>query len=92
MVSAGDRRLGGFKFRRQHPCPPYVLDFYCDAQRLAIELDGGQHLDDTVRDVQRDAFLRGRGIRVLRFWNDAVFKETEDVLDVIWLALQQDLV
>jgi very-short-patch-repair endonuclease len=86
-----DRRLGGFKFRRQHPCPPYVLDFYCDAQRLAIELDGGQHLDDMVRDVRRDAFLRGHGIRVLRFWNDVVFKETENVLEAIWQGLQQEL-
>ena len=85
-----DRRLGGFKFRRQHPSPPYVLDFYCDAQRLAIELDGGQHADNAVRDVRRDGFLQAHRIRVLRFWNDAVFKETESVLGVIWLALQEE--
>ncbi|MDZ4377366.1 MAG: DNA methyltransferase [Xanthomonadaceae bacterium] len=81
------RRLGGFKFRRQHPTPPYVIDFYCAEQRLAVELDGGQHVDATVRDSQRDTFLNAQGIRVLRFWNDAVFKETENVLSVIWDAL-----
>lgn len=86
-----NRRLDGFKFRRQHPVPPYVLDFYCDLQRLAIELDGGQHVDAAARDVRRDGFLRGHGIRVLRFWNDAVFKETETVLGVIWTALQEEL-
>ena len=86
-----DRRLGGFKFRRQHPLPPYVLDFYCDAQRLAVELDGGQHADDIVHDTQRDGFLRGHGIRVLRFWNDAVFKEKESVLAAIWEALHDGL-
>jgi len=81
------RRLGGFKFRRQHPIPPYVIDFYCAEQRLAVELDGGQHLDTAARDSQRDAFLHAQGIRVLRFWNDAVFKESEHVLSVIWDAL-----
>ena len=86
-----DRRLGGFKFRRQHPFPPYVLDFYCDAQRLAVEMDGGQHVDDMGRDVRRDGFLRDNGIRVLRFWNDAVFKEVETSLGVIWAALHEEL-
>jgi len=81
------RRLGGFKFRRQHPTPPYVIDFYCAEQRLAVELDGGQHLDTAARDSQRDASLHAQGIRVLRFWNDAVFKESEHVLSVIWDAL-----
>jgi very-short-patch-repair endonuclease len=85
------RRLGGFKFRRQHPFPPYVLDFYNDARHRAIELDGGQHLDDVARDQRRSEFLREHGIDVLRFWNDAVFKETETVLETIWTALHEGL-
>jgi len=84
------RRLGGFKFRRQHSLPPYVLDFYCAEQRLAVELDGGQHVEAAARDGQRDAFLQAQGIRVLRFWNDAVFKETTHVLEAIWRALNED--
>jgi very-short-patch-repair endonuclease len=83
-----DRRLGGFTFRRQHPYPPYVLDFYCESQRIAVELDGGQHADDAARDARRDAFLCDHGVRVLRFWNDAVFKDTETVLRAIWTALE----
>ncbi|MGH8336772.1 MAG: endonuclease domain-containing protein [Gammaproteobacteria bacterium] len=68
-----------------------MLDFYCDARHVAIELDGGQHADDAVRDVRRDAFLSEHGIRVLRFWNDAVFKSMEDVLETVWFELQQEL-
>jgi len=86
-----DRRLGGFKFRRQQPFPPYTVDFYCDAARLCIELDGGQHADDAARDARRDAFLQARGLRVLRFWNDAVLRETESVLGVVWDALHEEL-
>ena len=84
------RRLGGFKFRRQHSLPPYVLDFYCAEQCLAVELDGSQHVQTAARDRQRDEFLQAQGIRVLRFWNDAVFKETTHVLEAIWLALNED--
>ena len=50
-------RLLGLKFRRQHAIPPYVADFYCDAVKLAIELDGGQHTDRA--EVQRDQMRRG---------------------------------
>jgi adenine-specific DNA-methyltransferase len=84
-----DRRLAGFKFRQQHPIEPYVLDFYCHEARLCIELDGGQHNEPEVktRDEKRAAFLNGRGIRVLRFWDHEVMKETEAVLEAIYDAL-----
>ncbi len=81
-----DRRLGGHKFRRQHPMPPYTLDFYCDEAGLVVELDGGQHAE-SARDARRDAWLAQQGLRVLRFWNDQVLQETESVLSVIWAAL-----
>jgi very-short-patch-repair endonuclease len=67
-----DRRLGGRKFRRQHPIPPYVVDFYCDEARLVLELDGGQHAEMTERDERRTAFLKERGLRVWRYWYNAV--------------------
>ena len=83
-----DRRLGGYKFRRQYPVTPYILDFYCHEARLAIEVDGGQHADSRRYDSTRDAFLTAQGIQVLRFWNNQVFAETEAVLEAIWQALQ----
>jgi len=83
------RRLAGFKFRRQHPCGPYILDFYCPARRLAVELDGGQHFDPLALryDQRRTAFLHRRGIQVIRFPNDLVFREPLNILDAIALAL-----
>lgn len=80
-----DRRLAGFKFRRQHPLAGYVLDFYCPTVRLAVELDGGQHGEDAQRsyDAARSETLEKLGIRVLRFWNDVVLRQPEDVLEQI---------
>ena len=84
-----DRRLAGFKFRRQHPVGPYILDFYCHEASLAVELDGGQHNepDERARDSKRTAFLKDREIRVLRFWNNEVLTNTEGVLQAIYDAL-----
>ena len=82
-----DRRLGGFKFRRQHPLPPYTLDFYCHDACLCVEVDGGQHADDVTRDTRRDAALAAAGVRTLRVWADAVLREPEAVLQAIWDAL-----
>ncbi|MCO5055119.1 DNA methyltransferase [Thermomonas sp.] len=84
-----DRRLGGFKFRRQHPLPPYTLDFYCDAAKLCIELDGSQHEDAAAHDARRDAFLHARGIRTLRVWNNEALENLEGVLEGIWNALHE---
>ena len=85
-----DRRLGGHKFRRQHPIPPYTVDFYCHEAGLVIELDGGQHAE-SVRDAKRDAWLGQQGLRVMRFWNNQVLQETEEVLAEIWAGLHQSL-
>ena len=82
-----DRRLAGFKFRRQHPYPPYVLDFYCHEAALCVELDGSQHAEQIAHDTKRDAALSIAGIRTLRFWNNQVLGETEAVLSEIWQAL-----
>ncbi len=62
------RRLNGLHFRRQHPIGPYILDFYCDDRRLAVEVDGEQHAlgDHPERDVVRDGWLAERGIATLR--------------------------
>ena len=81
--------LTGFKFRRQHPCGPYILDFYCSERRLVVELDGGQHFDKAAQsyDQRRTAFLVRQGIQVIRFPTDLVFREPIAVLEAILLAL-----
>jgi very-short-patch-repair endonuclease len=88
-----NRRLAGAKFRRQHPFPPYVLDFYCYELKLAIELDGGQHNlpESRLRDKARTAQLHAHGIRVLRFWDHEVLRQTESVLQAIYRAVIERL-
>ena len=80
------RRFLGLKFRRQHPCPPDILDFYCDELRLAVELDGGQHnsIIGITHDVARSDFLEKCGITVLRFWNHDVLTDPEAILVAIY--------
>jgi len=84
------RRLGGYKFRRQHPVGPFVVDFYCEAARLVIELDGGGHNepDQRVYDQERTRILEQLGLRVVRFWNNDVLVATEWVLEAILSALE----
>jgi len=72
-------------FRRQHPAGSFVLDFYCPALRLAIELDGGQHAnaDHEARDRLRERWLAERGVAILRFWNSDVTQNLSGVLELI---------
>jgi len=85
------RQLGGFKFRRQRPVGPYILDFYCPQKKLAIELDGGGHAEESQAEYDKDRtwYLQESGIEVLRFWNHQVFQETDAVMQEIWNALQR---
>jgi len=84
-------QLNGFKFRRQYPVGPYVLDFFCFSKQIGIELDGGGHADPTQKnhDEKRTTFLEEEGIRVLRFWNNDVLDNTEGVLEAILIAFQE---
>ena len=70
------------KFKRQHPIGPYFADFCSIERRLIIELDG-QHAQQALEDETRTAFLKTRGYRVLRFWNDRVLTELNEVLEAI---------
>jgi very-short-patch-repair endonuclease len=83
-----DRRLIGFKFRRQVPIAGFVADFACVDASLVIEVDGGQHLEHAEWDRRRTLALGKEGYRVLRFWNDDVLARTRDVLEAIRLALE----
>ena len=85
------RQLCGVKFRRQHPFGQYILDFYSSEANLAVEVDGGQHADLENRNLDqlRTAFLRGKGIRVIRFWNDDVLNHLDDVVSEIDAVLRE---
>ena len=78
-------QLRGRKFRRQHSIGPYVVDFYCPAEKLAVELDGETHNDPGRReyDDEREAYLRDQDIRIVRFENKEVFENLEVVLEGI---------
>ena len=76
------RRLDRIKFRRQVPIGIYVADFACLEAKLIVELDGSQHAE-SMHDRVRDADLKARGFRVLRFWNDDVLRELDSVCDTI---------
>jgi very-short-patch-repair endonuclease len=80
-----DKQLDGRKFRRQHSMGGYILDFYCPAERLAIELDGNPHFNPEAADYdrRRDAFMKQHGVLTLRFVNHRVFNYPEGVLDDI---------
>jgi very-short-patch-repair endonuclease len=84
-------RFAGFKFRRQHPVEPYILDFYCPTARLSIELDGFQHglPEQQQRDQERERFLAEHDIMELRFWNHQWHRNRDGVLLEIWEALHR---
>jgi very-short-patch-repair endonuclease len=83
-----NRKLGGFKFKRQVPLGPYIVDFVCLDENLVVELDGPLHNDRTQYDANRDALLRQLGYRVLRFANDDVGGDFAGVLATILHALR----
>ena len=83
----GNKQLDGYKFRRQQPIGPYIVDFACMSRKLVIELDGGQHAEQHDYDKKRDDYLRGKGYRILRFWNNEVFQNCMDVLEAVYQAL-----
>ena len=79
------KQFNGFKFRRQHPIDRFIVDFYCRAARLVIEVDGSAHdaLEAAAYDEARQQFLEKQGLRLLRFSNEQVIKDTESVLQAI---------
>jgi len=81
-----DRRLGGFKFVRQHPIGPYIADFLCRQHRLVVEVDGSQHAESET-DRRRDEYMREKGYSTLRFWNTDVITNIEPVCETILAAL-----
>ncbi len=84
-----DRRVGGYRFRQQHPHGPFIFDLYCAEARLIVEVDGAVHLDpqQQQRDNTRDDMCRSQGLHILRISNDEVSLQLEAVLARILATL-----
>jgi very-short-patch-repair endonuclease len=87
------KQLYGIQVYRQKPIGDYIVDFFIPKAKLAIEVDGSQHLasENVARDQIRDDYMSGVGLQVLRFNSLAALKETDAVVDVIARAVQQRL-
>jgi RecG-like helicase/very-short-patch-repair endonuclease len=79
-----NRQLEQYKFRRQQPVGPYIVDFICQDKMLVVELDGGQHTEQQPYDERRTKFLESKGYHVLRFWNNEITESVEGVYDKIY--------
>ncbi len=86
-----NRRLGGFKIRRQVPIGPYIADFICVAARLVIEIDGDQHAKSAAYDAARTRCLERCGYRVMRIPTHEVLHDIAAVLDHVHLAIEERL-
>jgi very-short-patch-repair endonuclease len=82
-------RPGGFKFRRQHVVATYIVDFYCVAARLVIELDGSIHDQQAESDYDRQENLEALGLKVLRFKNEELITDLPAVLTTIIAASKE---
>jgi very-short-patch-repair endonuclease len=80
----------GVKFRRQQPIGPYIVDFASFERKVVIEIDGGQHNEEELRerDEKRARWLEERGYQVLRFWDNEVLTNMEGVLERISESLE----
>jgi very-short-patch-repair endonuclease len=84
-----DRRFGGHKFRRQVAIGPYIADFVCMAERLIVEIDGGQHAGQAAKDARRTRYLEAERYRVVRFWNNEVLGNIEGVLQRLMAVIAE---
>ena len=84
-------RMGDVHFRNQHAIGNYIVDFCAPRKKLIIELDGSQHLEQQEYDLERTEFLKSKGYKVLRFWNNDVMNNIDSVLNVIWDTLNEQM-
>lgn len=81
------RTLHGTHFRRQYAIDKYIVDFCAPRTKLIIEVDGSQHVDQREYDLERTEFLKSKGYRVLRFWNNDILNNIQGVMSVILQAI-----
>lgn len=86
-----NKKLKGYKFRRQHPISKYIVDFYCAEKKLAVELDGKIHnkTDVMENDKLRTNALKDTGVRVIRFKNREIISSLETVLNKLIINLEK---
>ena len=82
-------RMADVHFRNQHAIGNYIVDFCAPRRKLIVELDGSQHLEQKEYDTERTEFLKSKGYKVLRFWNNDVMNDIDSVLSVIWDTLNE---
>ena len=78
-----NRRFYGLKFRRQHPIGNFIIDFYCPAHRLVVEIDGDIHQFQKSEDQARTDRLEDMGYKIIRIWNHEIERHLDSVLDAI---------
>ena len=83
------KQIHGFDFHRQRPVDNYIIDFFCSELYLGIELDGYAHLLDTseFRDIRRQERLNSLSVRLIRFWDEEIFNDLDNVLRVIEISV-----
>lgn len=83
------KQMYGFDFHRQRPVDQFIIDFFCSELYLGIELDGySHHLNSTAkRDLVREERLKNLGVILIRFWDDEVFEDLDNVLRVIEITI-----
>ncbi len=88
-----DRRMNNCRFRKQVAIGNYIVDFLCPEKKLIIELDGGQHNEDRniIYDNERTKYLNGLGYKVIRFWDNDIFKNMKEVWESIYEELKDDI-
>jgi very-short-patch-repair endonuclease len=84
-----NRRLGGYKFKRQIWIGAFIADFVCEQPQLIVELDGGQHSMQMSYDFARTRYFKARGYRVVRYWNNDVLARTDAVVESLRQALRE---
>jgi very-short-patch-repair endonuclease len=77
------KQIDGLKFKRQQPIGNYIVDFVCLAKKIIIELDGSQHIENEAKDKRRDAWLKTKGYKVLRFSNIEFFENKDAIIEEI---------
>jgi very-short-patch-repair endonuclease len=81
-------QLGGYQFRRQAPIGSFIVDFVCFERKIVLELDGGQHKEQSEADALRTRWLNSQGFRVMRFWNSEVSDNLDGILEALGRALE----
>ena len=83
-------QLNGVNFRRQHAVGKYIPDFCAVKEKLIIELDGSQHLEQEEYDGERTKYLESQGYKVIRFWNNQIMNDMDGVILAITYALEEN--